>query len=296
MKLLVIGANGQVGWELTRSLMPLGSVFAVDRHGCDLTCPEDIQRIVRAVQPNVIINAAAYTAVDKAEQEEVLAHTINGTAAGVIAEEAKKANALLIHYSTDYVFDGSKHMPYSEEDIPNPINSYGRSKLAGETAIIESQCDHLILRTSWVYALRAQNFVKTILRLAQEREELRIIDDQIGAPTWARSIADATAHIIRQAQYERKIGNFEAGIFNLASSGSTSWYGFARMIVETAKSLPLGDAIKLREIHPIPTESYPLPAPRPKNSRLDNEKLLQRFNLKMPEWQAAFACCMQESN
>ena len=245
MKILLTGRNGQVGWELARSLMPLGEVFALDRTKCDLSRPETISNVVQAIKPDVIVNAAAYTAVDKAEEEEGLATTINGTSVGVIAEESRKLKALLIHYSTDYVFDGTKVEPYTEEDIPNPINAYGRSKLVGEKAIVESGCDYLILRTTWVYAARGNNFLKTMLRLAQEREELRIVADQYGAPTWARNIADVSAHVLAAAQHERQDGGFVSGTHHLCATGKTTWHGFSSAIIEHARQLaPVGNIKK----------------------------------------------------
>lgn len=284
MKLLVTGATGQVGWELARSLLPLGEVVAVDRTRCDLSRPEPLPPLMREVRPDVIVNAAAYTAVDRAERDEALATVVNGTAVGVLAEEARNIGALLVHYSTDYVFDGSKTTPYTEDDAPGPINAYGRSKLAGEVAIRSSGCDHLILRTTWVYASRGQNFVRTILRLAREREVLNIVSDQTGAPTSARYIADATAHIIRQAQAERAAGSFTPGIYHLTASGSTTWYDFARSIIELAARQGLLESNRLPKINPIPTSAYPLPAARPANSRLDYRRLQNRFNIALPDW------------
>lgn len=294
MKLLVTGCNGQVGWELARSLMPLGEVVAVDFPQCDFTKPESLIAILDAVKPDVIVNPAAYTAVDKAETEIELAMQVNAIAPGVLAEEAKKRGALLVHYSTDYVFDGTKTVPYTEDDAPNPQNVYGRSKLAGEEAIRQSGCDHLIFRTSWVYASRAQNFVKTILRLAKEREELKIVADQIGAPTWARNIADATAHAIHQAVSERSWGDFESGVFNMTSAGSVSWHGFAEAIVSAMRATPMGETLKIQRILPIPTEAYPLPAARPKNSRLDSARLTRRFSLELPAWDVSLDRCIKE--
>lgn len=294
MKLLVTGCNGQVGWELSRSLMPLGEVTAVDFPQCDFSKPESLIALLDAVQPDVIVNPAAYTAVDKAETEVELATQVNAIAPGVFAEEAKKRGALLVHYSTDYVFDGTKASPYTEEDVPNPQNVYGRSKLAGEEAIRQSGCDYLIFRTSWVYASRAQNFVKTILRLAKEREELKIVADQIGAPTWARNIGDATAHAIHQASSERSWGDFESGIFNMTSSGSVSWYGFAEAIISNVRATSMGDALKIQRILPIPTEAYPTPAQRPLNSCLSNRKFSERFGIALPEWQKALELCLRE--
>ena len=294
MKLLVTGTTGQVGWELARSLMPLGNVIAADRTICDFSRPETLAAIVREIRPDVIVNAAAYTAVDKAEKEEALATVINATAVGVLAEEAKKTGALLVHYSTDYVFDGTKPAPYVEDDTPSPINAYGRSKLAGEAAIRAVGCDYIILRTTWVYAARGQNFVKTMLRLVHEREELNIVADQFGAPTSARSIADATAHIIRQAQQERAGGNFDSGTYHLTAAGATSWHGFTEAIVQSAVRQGLLNSDRLPKINPIPTSAYPLPAARPENSRLDCRRLLNRFNISCTDWQQALECVVQE--
>src|SRR5262249_39128208 len=253
MRLLVLGANGQIGWELARSLMPLGDVIALDREGCDLARPDTIPQVVRDARPDVLVNAAAYTAVDRAEAEEELATLVNASAAGVIARETRKADALLVHYSTDYVFDGAKAEPYVEDDAPAPINVYGRSKLAGEIALRDAGGDHLTLRTSWVYAARGRNFLKTILRLARERDELRIVADQIGAPTWAHDIADATAAVIRQAQRERSEGQFHSETLPLTAAGATSWHGFAQAIVDQA-----GDRVPSRPaVRAITTEDFP---------------------------------------
>jgi dTDP-4-dehydrorhamnose reductase len=291
MRLMLTGANGQVGWELRRSLMPIGEVNAMDRTGCDLSRPGDLPRIIRELKPDVIVNAAAYTAVDKAEQEEQLATIVNGTAVGVLADEARKSGALLVHYSTDYVFDGTKESPYTEDDLPNPINAYGRSKLAGESAIGESAADYLILRTCWVYAARGHNFLRTILRLARERDELRIVADQIGAPTRAREIADATALIVRQACGERARGDFTSGVFNVTAAGATSWHGFAEAILNQAMSRQ-GAQPNRTKIHPISSLEYPRPAARPKNSRLAGERLHARFGIALAEWKQALALCM----
>jgi dTDP-4-dehydrorhamnose reductase len=239
MRLLVTGGSGQVGWELSRSLKTLGDVVALDRRLCDFSRPELLPTVIRDIKPDAIVNAAGYTAVDKAEREEKLAMTVNGTAVGVLANESRKAGILLIHYSTDYVFDGTKQTPYTEEDVPNPINAYGRSKLAGDAAVRKAGGAYVVLRTSWVYAGRGHNFLRTILRLAGERDELRIVDDQIGAPTWARDIADATAAIVRTVCRERAQGQFASGIYNLAASGATSWHGFAKAILEDATRLGL---------------------------------------------------------
>lgn len=293
MRLMLTGANGQVGWELRRSLMPIGDVIAMDHAGCDLSQPRDLPRIVRDLRPDIIVNAAAYTAVDQAEEEEQLATIVNGTAVGVLADEARKSDALLIHYSTDYVFDGTKQSPYTEDDPPRPINAYGRSKLAGERAIGESAVDYLILRTSWVYAARGHNFLRTILRLARERDELRIVADQVGAPTWAREIADATALIVRQACGERARGDFTSGVLNVTAAGATSWHGFAEAILEQARSRP-GVPPTRTKIHPISSAEYPRPAARPKNSRLAGERLRERFDIALVDWKQTLALCMQD--
>ena len=294
MRLLVTGARGQVGWELSRSLMPLGDVVALDHAQGDFSRPELLPGLIRSIKPDVIVNAAAYTAVDKAEREEKLATTVNGTAVGVIAEEARKAGILLVHYSTDYVFDGAKQTPYTEEDAPNPINVYGRSKLAGDIAVRQAGGTYVILRTSWVYAGRGHNFLDTILRLASEREELRIVDDQIGAPTWARDIADATVLIIRAICQEQAQGQFASGLFNLTASGATSWHGFAKAILEDATRYALLPAQHLPQLKPIPSEEYPTPAARPKNSRLAGDRISKRFGIALPDWKQGLARCIEE--
>jgi dTDP-4-dehydrorhamnose reductase len=290
MRLLVTGASGQVGWELSRSLLPLGDVIALDRRGCDLSQPELLPSLIRGIKPDVIVNAAAYTAVDKAEQEEQLATTINGTAVGVLAEESRKAGILLVHYSTDYVFDGAKETPYTEEDTPHPINAYGRSKLAGETAMCQAGGVYIILRTSWVYAGWGNNFVRTMLRLAGERDELRIVDDQIGTPTWAHDIADATAQIIHAIRREQAEGRFASGIFDLTASGATSWFKFAKAIFEDARRHGLLQRVP--QLKPIQSAEYPTPAARPKNSRLAGERLSKRFGIALPDWQQRLSLCI----
>ena len=292
MRLLVTGASGQVGWELGRSLSRIGDVLAMDRSACDLSRPHDLPGVIRNAKPDIIVNAAAYTAVDKAEEEEELARRVNGTAVGVMAEEARRLGALLIHYSTDYVFDGEKDSPYTEDDLPNPLNAYGRSKLAGECAIGQSGSDYLILRTSWVFAGRGHNFLRTILRLARDRNELSIVADQIGAPTWARHIADATALIAQRACRERAKADFASGILNVAAGGETSWCGFAQTIVDQAMTHGL---LRNRpKVRPIASSDYPLPAARPKNSRLAGERLRQRFRIALAEWQQGLALCLQD--
>jgi dTDP-4-dehydrorhamnose reductase len=289
VRLLVTGADGQIGWELRRSLMPLGEVLAMDRNACDLSQLQDLSRIIREAKPDIIVNAAAYTAVDKAEEEEPLATLINGTAVGVLTEEAGKLGTLLIHYSTDYVFDGVKTMPYTEEDSPHPLNAYGRSKLAGERAIEQCGADYLILRTSWVYAARGHNFLRTVLRLARERDELRMVADQIGAPTWAREIADATATMAQQAWREREQGAFKSGLFNVTAAGETSWFGFAEAILAQRP----GHQAKPKVLS-ISSLDYPLPAIRPKNSRLAGDRVHERFGVTLADWKQALAQCIKD--
>jgi dTDP-4-dehydrorhamnose reductase len=289
---MVTGADGQIGWELGRSLLSLGEVIALDRASCDLSRPEALPAIVREARPDVLVNAAGYTAVDKAEEEEALATLVNGTAVGVLAQAAREAGALFVHYSTDYVFDGAKDGAYEEDDPPLPLGAYGRSKLAGEIAARAAGGDHLILRTSWIYAARGHNFLRTILRLACEREELAIVADQIGAPTWARNVSDATALVIRQAYEERSRGQFASGILHMTASGATSWHGFAQAIIDRVSGLPgMGNLARLRA---IPSEDYPLPAVRPKNSLLSGKRLCERFGIALPDWPLALARCMEE--
>lgn len=293
MKILLFGKNGQVGWELNRSLQPLGEIIALDIEDADFSEPESLRQIVQDVRPDIICNAVAYTAVDKAEEEEELVLKINGVAPGVLAEEALKLGALLVHYSTDYVFDGTKTTPYVETDKPAPINAYGRTKLAGEQAIQSSGCDHIIFRTSWVYASRGSNFLLTMLKLVQEREELSIVADQIGAPTSARLIADATILCVQQVMKERIAGVFSSDLFHLTASGHTSWHGFTKEIVSLVEnSLNLQLAIK--DVKVILTSDYPTPAKRPINSRLALTKLESVFVIKMPNWEKALFVCMAE--
>lgn len=292
LRILVTGKNGQVGWELQRSLAPLGEVIAFDRRGIDLRDPDAIRKVIREVNPRLIVNAAAYTAVDKAESEREAAMAINGTAPSIIAEEARRLNAFLVHYSTDYVFDGTKAGPYREEDETCPLNVYGESKLAGERGIQQAGCRYLILRTSWVYGARGTNFLLTILRLARERDELRVVDDQIGAPTWCRMIAEVTAQIlVKLVRSNGEIGDAqEAGVYHLTSSGATSWFGFASEILQQSGNSRRGSA----QVVPIPSGDYPTPARRPRNSRLDNTKLMNDFGLKLPEWRHCAALCLDD--
>jgi dTDP-4-dehydrorhamnose reductase len=282
LRILLTGGNGQIGWELARSLPPVGEIFASDRVSLDLANPDQIVRKVREVKPDLIVNAAAYTAVDRAESEPALAARINGQAPGILAEEAKRAGAALIHYSTDYVFDGAKAAPYVEADAPNPINVYGKSKLEGERGILASGCRHLILRTSWVYGARGANFLLTMLRLAREREELRVVDDQVGAPTWCRDIAAATAKLAG----ELAAGSI-GGLYHLTAGGRTSWYGFAREILQLC-----GMTTRLLA---IPSARYPTAAKRPANSTLSCESLLSRSGIALPEWAASLRSCLLDA-
>ncbi|AJY06261.1 dTDP-4-dehydrorhamnose reductase [Burkholderia sp. SIMBA_043] len=286
MKILISGCDGQVGWELQRSMSVLGEVFALNRQQLDLASSGAAATAVTRIGPDVIVNAAAYTAVDKAESEVDVAMQINGAAVGELARTARDINALLIHYSTDYVFDGTKKTAYTEVDAAAPLNAYGRSKLAGEQAILHEGGDWLTLRTTWVYGSRGKNFLRTILRLAAEREELSIVGDQQGAPTSARMIADATAHIVSQAMRERRSAAFESGLFNLTAAGATTWHGFAQAIIEAAR-LHSPSEIVTKRILSIATSEYPTPARRPLNSLLDNSKLMKRFDLHQLDWRDA---------
>jgi dTDP-4-dehydrorhamnose reductase len=287
LKILLLGKNGQVGWELQRSLTPLGEVLALDRHSkphCgDLSQPERLAQTVRDWRPDVIVNAAAHTAVDKAESEPDLARCLNATAPGALAQAAADIGAWLVHYSTDYVFNGQGDQPWQEGDATGPLGVYGQTKLEGEQAIAASGCKHLIFRTSWVYAARGGNFAKTMLRLAGERERLTVIDDQHGAPTGADLIADVTAHAIRQAM--AKPAPSLAGIYHLVASGETSWHGYASHVIEQARALQPTYALKVSDIAPVPTSAFPTPAQRPLNSRLSTRKLQQAFGLVLPPWQ-----------
>ncbi len=285
MKILLTGASGQVGYELERSLQGLGQVVAVDRARMDLADLDQVRAVIRAVRPDLIVNPAAYTAVDKAESEAALARRINAEAPAVMAAEAKLLGAALVHYSTDYVFDGTKAGAYVETDATGPINVYGQTKLEGEQAIAASGVSHLILRTSWVYGMRGKNFLLTMLRLAREREELRVVSDQHGAPTWSRTIADTTALVLAQARAGGP-GWWDAnsGIYHLSGQGQTTWCGFTEAIVAQA-----GLSCK---VVPISSAEYPVPAPRPKNSVMDSGKLMARF-CTLPEWQRALALCLQ---
>lgn len=287
MKILLLGKNGQVGWELQRSLAPLGEVIALDHDGApglsgDFAHPESLAATVRDVAPDLIVNAAAHTAVDKAESEPELARAINALAPGVLAREAAALGALLVHYSTDYVFDGSGDTPWTEDAPTGPLSVYGATKLEGEQLIRDSGCRHLIFRTSWVYAARGGNFAKTMLKLAAERDALTIIDDQHGAPTGAELLADVTAHAARMTLANPAL----AGTYHLAAAGETTWHGYARHVIEFARAK--GQPVKVAPdaIRPVPTSAFPTPAKRPANSRLDTRKLQQAFGLVLPAWQS----------
>lgn len=295
MKILLFGKNGQVGWELQRSLAPLGELVAVDFASQDLcgdfTRLDGIAQTVRIVSPDVIVNAAAHTAVDKAEDERERVRVINALAPATLAREARKLDAWLIHYSTDYVFDGSGSKPRVETDPTAPLNVYGQTKLEAEKAILESGCHHLIFRTSWVFAALGGNFAKTMLRLAQERDRLTIIDDQIGAPTGADLLADVTAHALRAAVKRPNV----SGLYHLVAAGETSWYGYARFVLNCARESGLRLKVAPENILPVPTSAFPSPATRPKNSRLDTEKLQSTFDLNLPSWQTGVARMLTET-
>ncbi|PTU01014.1 dTDP-4-dehydrorhamnose reductase [Pseudomonas sp. HMWF031] len=293
MKILLLGKNGQVGWELQRSLAPLGDLVALDRYVVDGLCGDlsdldALRRTIRQVKPDFIVNAAAYTAVDKAELEAELADRVNGQASRVMAEEAASLGAWLIHYSTDYVFSGEGSTPWHETDAVAPVNHYGASKLAGEQAIVASGCKHLIFRTSWVYAARGNNFAKTMLRLAKDRETLSVIADQIGAPTGADLIADVTALVIQQVMQRADL----AGIYHLAAGGEVSWHGYASHVIKFAQAN--GEVLAVSAVNPIETTAYPTPARRPLNSRLNTQKLRDNFYLHLPDWQSGVTRMLRE--
>jgi len=279
--ILLTGCNGQVGWELQRTLAPLGRVTALERGALDLADADSIRTVLREVRPHIIVNAAAYTAVDQAENEATLALQVNGIAPGIMAEEAKRLGTLLVHYSTDYVFDGSKSSCYTEQDATNPLSTYGRTKLAGEIAIQSSGCRHLIFRTCWVYGLRGKNFLRTILRLADTRDELRIVADQVGAPTWSRMIAEATASALAAKTATE-------GLFHLASAGSISWHGFTQAILELTGQM----RVRNPTLTAIPSSDYPQLAVRPLNSRLSCDLLEQTAGLRLPDWHDALKLCL----
>jgi len=282
---LLTGCEGQIGWELQRSLAPLGEVVACDRARLDIADLDRVRAVIRESRPQLIVNAAGYTAVDRAEAKEALAGRVNAEAPRVVAEEAQRLGAWLVHYSTDYVFDGAKSGPYLEEDTPNPLNAYGRTKLAGEQAVAAVGGRYLIFRTSWVYADRGKNFLRTMLRLARESDELRIVDDQIGAPTWARIVAESTALCALQVLRGGEAADARAGIYHLACSGETSWFGFAGAIFESSQD-------RVPRLVPIATNEYAAPARRPANSLLDNTKIARVFGIVPVDWRRALGLCL----
>lgn len=285
MKFLLLGRNGQVGFELRRALAPLGEVAAFDYPACDLTVPDSIRGIINAVRPQAIINAAAYTAVDTAESSPQLARAINTLAPGIIGAEAKKIGARVIHYSTDYVYDGTKTTPYLESDETHPLGVYGLTKRDGDVALAESGAEHFIFRTSWVFGAHGANFVKTVLRLAAERDKLNVVADQFGAPTSAALLADATAQVLAQLRW-RNPADTPSGIYHLSAANETSWHGFAQAILRGGVSRRLTLKLKPEAVRAIPTSEYPLPAQRPTNSRLDTTRFRSTFGLTLPHWQA----------
>ena len=294
LKILLFGKNGQVGWELQRSLAPLGELLALDSNSqdyCgDFTNLDGLAKTIQDVNPDIIVNAAAYTAVDKAECESELAHTVNALATGVLAKEAESVGAWLIHYSTDYVFDGSGNEPWLESDKTGPLSVYGKTKLEGEAAIIATGCKHLIFRTSWVYAARGNNFAKTMLKLALERDALNVIDDQVGSPTGAELLADVTAHAISTALQRPEV----CGLYHLVASGKTSWYEYAGFVIDFARHAGVGVKVLPEAIQPVATSAFPTAAKRPMNSRLDTQKLQTTFNLKLPHWQSGVTRMLTE--
>lgn len=294
MKILLLGKGGQVGWELQRSLATLGVVVALDFNDADycadFTNPVGLAETVRKIAPDVIVNAAAHTAVDKAESEAELVRTINALSPGVLAEEARRLDAWLVHYSTDYVFDGGGERPWREDDSTGPLSVYGATKLEGERLIAQSGCKHLIFRTSWVYGALGGNFAKTMLKLAKERDSLKVIDDQIGAPTGADLLADVTAHAIRTAQRQPEI----SGLYHLVAAGETSWHGYASFVLDFARRKGVAIKVAADAIHPVPTSAFPTPAKRPHNSRLNTEKLRNTLGLHLPHWQAGVARMLTE--
>jgi dTDP-4-dehydrorhamnose reductase len=290
MKLLLLGAHGQVGWELQRALQPLGQVVALGHAEADFEQPQALAALVDAHQPQAIVNAAAYTAVDKAEAEPERARRINAEAPAVLAEAARRHGAWLVHYGTDYVFDGSGSAPRAEDAPTGPLNVYGRTKLEGEQAIAASGCRALVLRTSWVHAARGGNFAKTMLKLAAEREQLKVVNDQVGAPTGADLIADVSAHALRAAMQDPSL----AGIYHLVAAGETSWHGYARFVIDWAREHGHPVRVSPEAIEPVPGSAFPTPARRPNNSRLDTTRLRSAFNLHLPPWQQGVARLLKE--
>ena len=294
-RILLTGANGQVGWELQRTLSCLGEVVALDSKAMNLADADAVRRTVRDIAPGIIVNPAAYTAVDKAESEPELARAVNAVAPGILAEEAGRLGALLVHYSTDYVFNGSGTAPWREDDACDPLNVYGATKLAGERAIQATGCRHLIFRTSWVYGARGSNFLLTMRRLMRERPELKIVADQIGAPTWCRDLAEATAQVLGQLASPMSAANQAEpwGIYHMTNAGETSWHGFAEAIQALDE---FDETCAPAHLLPIPSSDYPTPAKRPLNSRLNNDRLERTFGLRLQDWRAALALCLEASN
>ncbi len=303
-RLLITGSTGQIGWQLQRTLAPLGEVIACTRAQLDLADPEAAATFVGNLVPDIVVNAAAYTAVDKAESEPELAHTINAVAPGRIAEELARTGGLLVNYSSDYVFDGAKLAPYDETDPTGPLNVYGRTKLAGERLIAASGCAYIILRTTWVYDIRGKNFLRTVLRLAREREELRMVGDQHGAPTWARAVAESTAQIVARCVQQRDSNGWGyGGIFHLTAAGQTTWAGFAEQILEDYDSLAswpadtgeFGSPLTAKRVVPITSEQFKAPARRPRNSVLSNTKVYSTFGLLLPDWRVQLRLALQDA-
>ncbi|OUM02064.1 dTDP-4-dehydrorhamnose reductase [Variovorax sp. JS1663] len=295
MKLLLLGKGGQVGWELQRSLAPLGELVALDFDSTDFHAdfsePERLADTVLQVKPDVIVNAAAHTAVDKAESEPELARKLNATSPGVVAQAAQQLGALMVHYSTDYVFDGGGTTPWREGDPTGPLSVYGQTKLEGEQLVASNCTRHLIFRTSWVYAARGGNFAKTMLRLAKERDRLTVIDDQFGSPTGAELLADVTAHAIRQTLRDPS----KTGLYHLVAAGETTWHGYARFVLAQAQAAGVELKVQPDAIEPVPTSAFPTPARRPHNSRLDTGKLRAAFGLELPDWRLGVARMLKET-
>jgi len=293
MKILLTGKNGQVGFELQRALAPLGEIVAIGHPECDLADPDAIRQLVRDVRPDIIVNPAAYTAVDKAESDQATAFSVNGVAPGIFGEEAARLGALVVHYSTDYVFDGCKQGAYAEEDAPNPQSVYGKSKLAGEQALQQSGADFLIFRTSWVFGAHGGNFAKTMLKLSADREALSIVADQFGAPTSAALLADVTAHAIRQYQRQGRVA-YPFGLYHLVAGGLTTWHEYAKTVIAAGHAAGLPLKLQIENIKAIATADYPLPAPRPANSQLSTARLQDVFGLRLPEWQSGLDHVLQQ--
>jgi dTDP-4-dehydrorhamnose reductase len=290
--ILILGKNGQVGWELQRAAGTLGEIVAWDYPDIDFTRLDLLLDRVRALRPRVIVNAAAYTAVDKAESERALAQTVNGEAPGILAREARALGAFFVHYSTDYVFDGTNTAPYVEEDPPQPVNVYGETKLAGERAVAEAGGDFVVLRTSWVYGARGQNFLRTMLRLARQREVLRVVGDQHGAPTWSRMLAEVTAGITQRWLAQPK--GFPSGLYHATAAGRTTWHAFAEAIISGWRQKGGGSDLKVNRVDAISTAEYPTPARRPAFSVLNSDKLEHTFGLRMPDWRQSLELVLQE--